>query len=94
MRIRPVWRAATGCIREGNKSRRERRKERKTGEAKPKPFFSRSGLDSGQLLEVGTPVEVALDNHLQTISATAGLWGTRLGRSPRQAVLTYAVGMA
>ena len=74
--------------------RRERKREEKNGEAKPKPFLSDSGLDSGQLLEVGTPAEVALNNHLQTISATAGLWGTRLGRSPRQAVLTYAVGVA
>ena len=87
-----------GCYKwfqRGNKGIRERGKRReKNGEAKPKPFFSRSGLDSGQLSVVGTPVEVALDNHLQTISATAGLWGTRLVRSPRQAVLTYAVGVA
>ena len=45
---------------------RQKRKEkgRKNGEAKPKPFLSDSGLDSGQLLEVGTPAEVALNNHL------------------------------
>ena len=44
--------------------RRERKREEKNGEAKPKPFLSDSGLDSGQLLEVGTPAEVALNNHL------------------------------
>ena len=52
-------RAATGGFSEGNKGRRERRKDRKNGEAKPKPFSGRSGV-AFRPAPGGTPTIIVL----------------------------------
>ena len=63
----------------------------KNGEAKPKPFFGRSGVTSGQLLEDLSQVGSTMVRALPAISAIGGLWGTRCGRWPTLAALTCAV---
>ena len=46
---------------------------------------------AGRLREVSFQSEVVLVRPLQTISAIAGLWGTRCGRWPTVAALTCTV---
>ena len=67
-------------------------KEReKNGEAKPKPFFNRIGLASGQPLEVLAQLLGFLVKAFPAISAKARLWDTKCGSWPSLATLTCAV---
>ena len=72
----------------------KRGKEDKKGEAKPRPYSSMRRIVSGRPLEVRSQVRVNLVKAPPAISATAGLWGTKCGRWPTLAALTYAVWVA
>ena len=69
-------------------------KRRNNGEAKPRPSSTMKKIVSGRPIEVRSQVGGNLVKAPPAISATAGLWGTKCGRWPTLAALTYAVWVA